>query len=51
MARGHMGISLHLGISKEQLSDLLYIVENALGAQATKSMRSLLEGMSPRANQ
>lgn len=31
MARGHMGICLHLGISKEQLSDLLNIVENALG--------------------
>lgn len=51
MARGHMGICLHLGISKEQLSDLLNIVENALGAQATRSMRSLLESMSPRANQ
>lgn len=45
MARGHMAICLHLGISKEQLYSVLDIVADALGSQAAQSMRALLDGM------
>lgn len=45
MARGHMGICLHLGITKQQLSALLDIVENNLGQHQTRPLREVLEGL------
>lgn len=43
MARGHMGICLHLGITKQQLSAMLDIVENNLGQHQTRPLREVLE--------
>ncbi len=43
MARGHMAICLHLGITKQQLSSLLDIVENNLGQHQAKPLRKVLE--------
>ena len=45
MARGHMGICLHLGITKEQLSALLDIVENNLGASSAMPLRKVLKSL------
>ncbi len=43
MASAHMGICLHLGITKEQLSALLDIVERNLGKSSAAPLRGLLE--------
>lgn len=43
MVYGHMGICLHLGITKQQLSALLDIVENNLGQHQTRPLREVLE--------
>jgi len=45
MARGHMGICLHLGITKAQLSALLDIVENNMGKQTANPLREVLDGL------
>lgn len=45
MAYGHMGICLHLGITKEQLSSLLDIVENNLGNSSAAPLRGVLENL------
>ncbi len=45
MARGHMGICLHLGITKAQLSTLLDIVENNMGNQVANPLRKVLESL------
>ena len=43
MAAGHMGICLHLGITKEQLTALLNIVEINLGKTSSEPLRKVLE--------
>ena len=43
MAAGHMGICLHLGITKEELTELLNIVEINLGEAFSGSLRTVLE--------
>ena len=43
MAAGHMGICLHLGITKEQLTALLNIVEINLGKTFSEPLRKVLE--------
>lgn len=43
MARGHMGICLRQGVTKEQLSALLDIVEGNLGAESAEPLRKVLE--------
>ena len=43
MAAGHMGICLHLGITKEQLTALLNIVEINLGKASSEPLRKVLE--------
>ena len=45
MARGHMGICLRQGITKEQLSALLDIVECNLGAESSEPLRKVLDGI------
>lgn len=45
MAYGHMGICIHLGVTKEQLSALLDIVENNLGNKSAKPLRTVLENL------
>ncbi len=45
MALGHMSICLHLGITRQQLSALLDIVENNLGKDASDSLRKVLDGI------
>ncbi len=45
MALGHMGICLHLGITRQQLSALLDIVENNLGKNASNSLRKVLKSI------
>lgn len=45
MAYGHMGICLHLGITKEQLSSLLDLVENNLGYRSAEPLRGVLESL------
>lgn len=45
MATGHMGICLHLGITKQQLSALLDIAETDLGARQTNSLRTILDDL------
>lgn len=42
MAYGHMGICLHLGITVEQLSALLNIVETNLGKTCSEPLRGVL---------
>ena len=42
MAYGHMGICLHLGITAEQLSALLNIVETNLGEAYSEPLRGVL---------
>ncbi len=43
MAAAHMGICLHLGITKEELTELLNIVEINLGEAFSGSLRTVLE--------
>ena len=43
MAAGHMGICLHLGITKWQLTALLNIVEINLGKTSSEPLRKVLE--------
>ena len=43
MAAGHMGICLHLGITKEQLTALLNIVEINLGKTSSEPLKKVLE--------
>ena len=43
MAAGHIGICLHLGITKEQLTALLNIVEINLGKASSEPLRKVLE--------
>lgn len=43
MAAGHIGICLHLGITKEQLTALLNIVEINLGKMSSEPLRKVLE--------
>lgn len=45
MAFGHMSICLHLGITRQQLSALLDIVENNLGKNTSDSLRKVLESI------
>lgn len=45
MAYGHMGICLHLGITKEQLFSLLDIVGNNLGDKSAEPLRIVLENL------
>lgn len=45
MASGHMSICLHLGITRQQLSALLDIVENNLGKRASYPLRKVLESI------
>lgn len=45
MAYGHMSICLHLGITAEQLSALLNIVEMNLGKASTEPLRNVLESL------
>lgn len=42
MARGHMGICFHLGITKAQLTALLDIVESNLGSESSEPLRRIL---------
>lgn len=46
MARGHMSICLHLGITTEQLTALLNIVEINLGKDSSEPFRELLKQVS-----
>lgn len=45
MAFGHMSICLHLGITRQQLSALLDIVENNLGKSASNPLRKVLKSI------
>ena len=45
MARGHMAICLHQGLTKEQLSALLDIVEQGLGADSAAPLREVLDSL------
>ena len=45
MAYGHMGICLHLGITPEQLTELLNIVEVNLGPASVTSLRKVLNDL------
>lgn len=45
MAFGHMSICLHLGITRQQLSALLDIVENNLGRNASDPLRVVLKSI------
>lgn len=46
MAAGHISICLHLGITKEQLTALLNIVEINLGKQSSEPLRKVLKSVS-----
>ena len=46
MARGHMGICLHLGITRGQLAALLDIVAKNLGEGSVESLRGVLNSLS-----
>ena len=46
MVRGHMGICLHLGITKGQLAALLDIVAKNLGEGSVESLREVLNSLS-----
>lgn len=48
MAQGHIGICLHLGISAEQLSALLDIVEYNLGKRTAEPLRTILQTLRSR---
>ena len=43
MAAAHMGISLHQGLTPDQLSALLNIVEINLGPEYTTPLRPVIE--------
>ncbi|WP_455550263.1 cupin domain-containing carboxymuconolactone decarboxylase family protein [Butyricimonas synergistica] len=45
MATGHMGICLHLGITPEQLTALLNIVETNLGPASATPLREVLKNL------
>lgn len=45
MAYGHMGICLHLGITSEQLTALLNIVETNLGPASATPLREVLKNL------
>ena len=45
MARGHMGICLHQGITPAQLYELLSIVEKNIGKQEAEAVRKVLDEM------
>ena len=45
MAYGHMGICLHLGITPEQLTALLNIVETNLGPASAMPLREVLKNL------
>lgn len=45
MARAHMGICLHLGITPRQLSALLDIVAYRLGTNAAEPLRVILQDL------
>ncbi|KAA6440887.1 carboxymuconolactone decarboxylase family protein [Dyadobacter flavalbus] len=47
---GHIGISLHLGISKKQLQDLLNIIADKVGDQRAVEANKILERVSTGAN-
>ena len=45
MARGHMAICLHQGLTKAQISALLDIVERNLGADSVAPLRKVLDSL------
>ena len=51
MAYGHMNICLHLGITPEQLTELLNIVETNLGPASATPLRDVLKNLTTKNNE